>query len=111
MFNMKMIVRFGVDACLPSSDSSAATMPIDDSVLADAHGNVNIQQYPISTSTSTTSPTINIVHAGAQVPQNALVEMISRSVFYLDRLDWNELPPQLALSQTPSLRMGVHERG
>ena len=111
MFGMKMIVRFGVDACLPSSDYSTATTPIDDSVLADARSKVNIRQSPISTSKSMTSPTINIVHAGTHVPQNALVEMISRSVFYLDRLDWNELYPQLELSQTPSLRMGVHERG
>ena len=111
MFNMKMIVRFGVDACLPSSDSSATTMPIDDFDSADACSNVNTQQSPISTSILTTSPTINIVRAGAQVPQDSLVEMISRSVFYLDQLDWNELYPQLVLSQTPSLRMGVHERG
>jgi len=37
--------------------------------------------------------------------------MISRSVFYLYQLDWNELYPQLVLSQTPSLRLGVHQRG
>jgi hypothetical protein len=112
MFNMKMIVRFGVDACLPSPDSSAATTSNDDdSDLADALSNVNIQQSPISTSTSTTSPVIDIIHAGKQVPQDALVEMISRSVFYLDQLDWNELYPQMALSQTPMLRLGVHERG
>ena len=108
---MKMIVRFGVDACLPSQDTSATTTSTDVSDLADALTNVNIQQPPTSTSTSTTSPTVNIVHAGAQVPQDALVEMVSRSVFFLHQLDWNELYPQLALSQTPSLRLGVHERG
>lgn len=108
---MKMIVRFGVDACLPSPDSSTATTHNDDSDLAAALSNVNIQQSPISSSTSTTSPAIDIVHAGTQVPQDALVEMISRSVFYLDQLDWNELYSQLALSQTPILRLGVHERG
>ena len=111
MFNMKMIVRFGVDACLPSPDSSSATTSNDDSDLADALSNVNIQQSSILTSTSTTSPAIDIVHAGTQVPQDSLVEMISRSVYYLDQLDWNELYPQLALSQTPILRLGVHERG
>ncbi|KAH9060204.1 hypothetical protein EDB87DRAFT_1831622 [Lactarius vividus] len=108
MFNMKMVVRFGVDACLPSSDSGVATTSTDDSGLADALDRMNIQQIPTPT---TTSPTINIVRAGTQVPQDALVEVVSRSVYYLDQLDWNELYSQLALSQTPVLRMGVHERG
>ena len=35
----------------------------------------------------------------------------SRSKFFIDQLDWNELYPQLVLSQTPGLRLGVHERG
>jgi len=109
MLNMKMIVRFRVDACLPSLDSSTIAMSIDDSDQADALGDVNIQQP--STSTPATSPGINIVRAGTQVPQDALVEMISRSVFYLDQLDWNEVYPRLALSQIPSLRLGVHQRG
>jgi hypothetical protein len=109
MFIMKMIVRFGVDACLPSQDSSTTAMSVDDSDQEDALGKVNIQQT--STSTPMTSPAINIVRAGTQVPQDALVEMISRSVFYPDQLDWNELYPQLALSQTPSVRLGVHQRG
>ncbi|KAI9443011.1 hypothetical protein H4582DRAFT_1151111 [Lactarius indigo] len=110
MFNMKMIVRFGVDACLPSPDSSIATTSIDDSNLADAPSSVIAQQTPTST-TTTVSPAIDIVRAGMQVPQDALVEVVSRSVYYLDQLDWNELYPQMALSQTPMLRLGVHERG
>jgi len=109
MLNMKMIVRFGVDACLPSPDMSATMTSIDGSDQADPPSDVNIQQPSIST--STTSPAINIIRAGTQVPQDFLIEMISRSRFYLDQLDWNELYPQLALSQTPSLRMGVHVRG
>ena len=103
-----MIVRFGVDACLPSPDINTTAMSIDDSDQADALSDVNNQQPFDST---TTSPAINIIRAGTQVLQDTLVEMISRSVFYLDQLDWNELYPQLALSQTPSLRMGVHQRG
>jgi hypothetical protein len=102
---MKMIVRFGVDACLPSPDSSTTAMSIDDSDQEDVHGKVNIPP------TSMTSPVINVVRAGTQVSQDALVEIISRSVFYLDQVDWNELYPHLALSQMPLLRMGVHQRG
>jgi hypothetical protein len=60
---------------------------------------------------STPSPALNIVHAGTQVPQESLLEVASRSKYYIDQLDWNELYPQLVLSQTPGLRLGVHERG
>ena len=77
-----MIVRFGVDSCLPIPDSSTTAMSVDDSDQANALGKVNIQQP--STSTSTTSLAIIIVRAGTQVPRDALVEIISRSVFYPD---------------------------
>ena len=105
-----MLVRFGVDACLPSPDTSAKTTTVDDSDLVDALSSMNIQQTSTSV-TSMTSPAINIIRAGTQVPQDSLVEVASRSVHYLDQLDWNELYPQLALSQTPVLRLGVHTRG
>ncbi|KAH8983908.1 hypothetical protein EDB92DRAFT_1951194 [Lactarius akahatsu] len=111
MLNTKMVVRFGIDACLPSPGSSVATTYFDDSNLAPcAHSSMNAEQTSTST-TTTMSPAINIVRAGTQVPQDALVEVVSRSAYYLDRLDWNELYSQLALSQTPTLRMGVHEGG
>jgi hypothetical protein len=48
---------------------------------------------------------------GTQVPQESLLEVALRSKFFIDQLDWNKLYPQLALSQTPGLRLGVHERG
>ncbi|KAH9020496.1 hypothetical protein EDB85DRAFT_2278742 [Lactarius pseudohatsudake] len=69
----------------PIPDSSVATTSIDDSNLADAPSSVVAQQASTST-TTTVSPVIDI-------------------------LDWNELYPQMALSQTPTLRLGVHERG
>jgi hypothetical protein len=105
MFNVKMVVRFGADACLPSPDSSAAT-----TFIADALSGSNIRQISTPSTTTTTSPAINIVRAGTQVTQDALVEVASRSVNYLDRLDWNELYSQMTLSQTPALRLGVHEQ-
>ncbi|KAH8987697.1 hypothetical protein EDB86DRAFT_3206213 [Lactarius hatsudake] len=111
MLNTKMVVRFGIDACLPSPGSSVATTYFDDSNLAPcAPSGMNAEQASTS-ATTTISPAIDIVRAGMQVPQNALVEVVSPSAYYLDRLDWNELYSQLALSQTPTLRMGVHERG
>ncbi|KAH9047956.1 hypothetical protein EDB83DRAFT_2227213 [Lactarius deliciosus] len=111
MLNTKMVVRFGIDACLPSPGSSVATTHFDDSNLGPcAPSGMNAEQTSTS-ATTIISPAIDIVRAGTQVPQDALVEVVSRSAYYLDRLDWNELYSQLALSQTPTLRMGVHERG
>ncbi|KAF8272627.1 hypothetical protein EI94DRAFT_1717979 [Lactarius quietus] len=107
MLDMKMVVRFEVDACFSTGTSSSVpktkAASVDD--LADALGGMAIKhRTPASTKTasssSSSSPLINIVRAGTQVPQEALIE-----------LDWNELYPQLALSQTQSLHLGVHERG
>jgi len=114
MLDMKMIVRFEVDACL-STKTSDDTKPsvkdapapaVDD--LADALGSMKLSS---AASTSPPPGLINILHAGTQVPQDALLEVASRSAYFVNQLDWNELYPQLALSQTPALRLGVHERG
>ena len=115
---MKMIVRFEVDSCLPTDKSDtkrSAKEPVpavDD--LADALGSISLSSSTAaseSTSSSSSPTAINILHAGTQVPQDALLEVASRSTFFINQLDWNELYPQLALSQTPGLRLGVHERG
>ena len=124
MLNIKMIVRFEVDACLATDTSKAKPgtsntkrsakeapeLAIDD--LADALGNLNATSMPTSpTTASSISPALNIIRAGTEVPQESLLEVKSRSKYFIDQLDWNELYPQLALSQTPGLRLGVHERG
>ena len=66
---------------------------------------------PSSSSSSSSSPTVNIIRAGTQVPQESLLEVVSRSKYFANQLDWNELYPQLAISQTPGLRLGVHSYG
>jgi hypothetical protein len=139
MLDMKMMVRFEVDACLPTETSTATTkktgtsdtkrpgrkspeLALDE--LADALGNMDLRtssRVPTSTtitSSSSSSPppssastALNIIRAGTQVPQESLLEVASRSKYFIDQLDWNELYPQLAVSQTPGLRLGVHERG
>jgi hypothetical protein len=139
MLDMKMIVRFEVDACLATDTSTATTtetgssdtkrtaeevseLAVDD--LADALENINIltslrvptsptTTLPSSTSYMPSSPStaLNVIHAGTQVPQESLLEVASRSKFFIDKLDWNELYPQLIISQTQGLRLGIHERG
>lgn len=134
------MVRFEVDACLPTETSTATTkktgtsdtkrpgrkspeLALDE--LADALGNMDLhtssrvpKSPTIKSSSSSSSPppssasaALNIIRAGTQVPQESLLEVASRSKYYIDQLDWNELYPQLAVSQTPGLRLGVHERG
>ena len=112
-----MVVRFEVDACLSTSSGSSVPKTKKASVddLADALGGMAIRDRTSAatktSSPSSSSPIINIVRAGTQVPQEALVEVTSRSAYFLSQLDWNELYPQLAISQTPALYLGVHERG
>jgi len=109
MLDLKMIVRFEVDACLPTETTdtkykASASATVDD--LADALGSIDIS------SSAASSPTmVNIIRAGTQVPQESLLEVTSRSVHFVNQLDWNELYPQLAISQTSAVRLGVHERG
>jgi hypothetical protein len=121
MHGLKMIVRFEVDAC-SSADASTPTATrsqtpnpkrsekktpagsVDE--LADALGGINL-----STSATPPKPILNIVRAGTQIPQDSILELATRSKYYVDQLDWNEIYPQLALSQTPTLHLGVHERG
>jgi hypothetical protein len=118
MLDLKMIVRFEVDACLSTettdskcSSKEAPALAVDD--LADTLGSITISSSDASpTSSPSLSPaSVDIIHAGTQVPQDALLEVTSRSVNYIDQLDWNELYPQLAISQTATLHLGVHQRG
>ena len=143
MVDMKIVVRFEVDACLPTETSTATVtktrtsdtkrpgrkspeLTLDE--LADALGGMDLRTpsraptSPTTTSSSSSSPpppppssssstALKILRAGTQVPQESLLEVASRSKYYIDQLDWNELYPQLAISKTPGLRLGVHERG
>ncbi|KAI9448926.1 hypothetical protein F5148DRAFT_987853 [Russula earlei] len=130
MHDLKMIVRFEVDACSSSTNAGTATATqpeISDmknyeknkpsqsvADLADALESINLASAasaPTKTSARSSEPIINVIRAGTQVPQDALLELTSRSKYYVDQLDWNELYPQLVLSQTPTLHLGIHERG
>ena len=113
---MKMVVRFEVEACLPTStgsnDQDTRTASVDD--LADALNGMTIKRRTPATtkttSSSSSSPIINIVQAGTQVPQEALVKVVTRPANSFGKLKWNELYPQLALSQTPTLHLGLHKQ-
>ena len=112
MLDMKMVVHFEVDACLPTdafgTELAAEVDPtsaVDN--LADALGGISLSS---DASSSSPSPgTIHVLRAGTHIPQNALLELATRKASSVKYLDWNELYPQLALAQVPALRLGVHE--
>ncbi|KAI0770637.1 hypothetical protein C8Q74DRAFT_1317829 [Fomes fomentarius] len=128
---LRMVVRFEVDACLPpaengacessessessvgaksaSADSLGNTVPTEIESLTDIMSNLNV------TSENETSPAqsndITVIRAGSQIPQSSIVELVTRSVKYIDEFDWQEQYPQLLLSWTPHLFLAVHDRG
>lgn len=126
---MKMVVRFEVDGCLPTprakpastqegpSKPSQAQSPDD---LADALAGLNIISSSLpdveDTASSTvkatvTSPSIKIIHGGAEVPQESIMELATRSQYFVHEINWAEIFPQLFLSNTPNFYLGVHNRG
>jgi len=112
MLDMKMVVHFEVDACLPTEDpgtklaTETGPTPAGDS-LADALGGITLSSAASPSSSPTTIP---VLRAGTHIPQDALLELATRKASSVKYLDWNELYPQLALAQVPTLRLGVHER-
>lgn len=121
MDGLAIVVRFEVDACIPriqpkvtKTASSKTSGNVDD--LSDLLSGLKVSSAPDttpnSTQTSTTSGSdITIVRGGYEVPQNAIMELTTRSERNVVNLDWNENFPQLFLSQTTQHALGVHFRG
>ena len=125
MLDIKLIVCFEVDTCLPTDTNTAKTgtsdkrpsvkkvpeLALDD--LVDTLGDMNLtsSSTTMTTSLSSPSPALNIICAGTQVPQESLLEVASHSKYFIEQLEWNLLYPQLVISQTPGLHLGVHECG
>lgn len=114
-------MRFEVDACLLGSDTKVAsrddsrsTSPDDISALAGGLSSLNIAKPSSSPTTatekqSTPKPFYDI---GSLVQQQSLIELTTVGQNNLSRsFDWTEAVPQLYLSQTPHLFLGIHERG
>ncbi|KAH9990771.1 hypothetical protein BJV77DRAFT_575990 [Russula vinacea] len=97
MLDIKLIVRFEVDTCLPTDANTAKTgtsdkkpsvkkvpeLALDD--LVDALGDMNLTSS--STTTTTSLSSLNIIRAGTQVPQESLLEVTSRSKYFIDQLN------------------------
>lgn len=118
-----MVVRFEVDACIPSEVSRTSTSTtaksssnVDD--LIGALSGVSLRtegssplSSPPATKGSGTFPKVTIISGGSVVPQSSIVELTTRSVHNATSFDWAENYPQLFLSQSAHHFLAVHERG
>lgn len=119
-----MVVRFEVDACLPSkgpdpnvtagqprvynNDDPETTLMGALSGFSVGAGTHSSTMPPPS---SLTSADLTIFRAGTQVPQSNLIEMKTRSEASAARFDWGDVYPQLYLSQTPYHYLAIHRTG
>jgi hypothetical protein len=121
---LKMVVRFEVDACLPSdhpgSNVTRGPRADDedddpDAALLGALSGLSIGTGSKSATTSSPSPLtstdLKIFRAGIQVSQSDLLEMTTRSEMSAANFDWGDAYPQLYLSQTPHHYLAVHRGG
>ncbi|KAJ7046383.1 hypothetical protein C8F04DRAFT_1064120 [Mycena alexandri] len=108
---LKMVVRFEVDACIPtaakSSAASATVGSIDDLAISLAGINITSKKTPASQ----TAHGLTVIDGGAIVPHSSIVELTTRSEKRQLEFDWKDAYPQLFFSQTPHHFLAVHNRG
>jgi hypothetical protein len=120
---LKVVVRFEVDACLPSQGSGPKAIGkprVDDDddpeaallgALSGLSIGTNTRSGTVSSPSPLTSTDLKILRAGTQVPQSGLIEMTTRSEISAAQFDWADAYPQLYLSQTPHHYLAVHRSG
>lgn len=119
-----MVVRFEVDACLPSEGSTpqgagksrTSTSEDPEEDLLGAFSGLSIGTSTRSSrkalpQSPLTSTDLTIFRAGTQVPQSNLIEMTTRSEISAAKFDWRDAYPQLYLSQTANHYLAVHRSG
>ncbi|KAG1725886.1 uncharacterized protein EDB91DRAFT_80558 [Suillus paluster] len=114
MGGLKILLRFMIEAC-----TSATNDTNNEDDLLEAFSGLGIGGAPASTSTGLATkkpqtPTVrgvSITHTTPRtiVPQASLIELKTRAAHR--ELDWEEVYPQLYLSQTAFLYIAKHERG
>jgi hypothetical protein len=108
-----MVVRFEVDACIPTAAKPSAARgrveSIDD--LADSLARINISQRSSATPASKSIHGLTVIDGGTVVPHSSIVELTTRTERREAEFDWNEAYPQLFFSQTPHHFLAVHNRG
>jgi len=115
---LMMVIRFEVDACLPSDPpgpKAIRNQRIDDddldATLSGALSGLSIGTSSTMSPSPLTSTDLKISRAGTQVPQSSLLEMTTRSEISAANFDWGDAFPQLYFSQTPGHYLAVHRTG
>lgn len=108
---LKVLLRFEVDACLPSvSDLADALGGIDlTSTASTSKASQPKVVTPPSSSSTTTSPISVRLTGTPLVAQNSLVEL--KTMSQNKNVIWNSVYPQLYLSGTPHLFVAKHFKG
>jgi len=117
----KMVVRFEVDACIPTQPgrttkrvpvASSSSSPTTVDVLSDLLSGVKIGPPTTSVIAVTPSRSLTVKSGGGSyVPQSAILELTTVSERRRPQFDWYEQYPQLFLSQTPRHFLGIHNLG
>ncbi len=100
---LTLVVRFEVDARLPTLDNSSGTS------LSDVVDDMSSQLSDLSVAPDTAAPSSPIVVIGGkEISQEVIVELKTTSD---GKAKWAETYPQLFLSQTPHLFLATHTKG
>ncbi|TFY66003.1 hypothetical protein EVG20_g5084 [Dentipellis fragilis] len=126
-FGLRMVVRYEVDAYIPSAlpaktkGNSASEREKPTSLAFGEHANNDANtsvSAPLASGTLTSPPlssrsvdTLDIVHAGREIPQSSIIELTTRSQHFIELLNWPDLYPRLYLSRTRFLCIGLHSHG
>lgn len=116
----KMVVRFEVDACIPTKPigvtkrvpvTSSSSSPTTVDALSDLLSGVKIGPPTTSVVAVTPSRSLTVKSGGSYVPQSEILELTTVSERRRPQFDWYEQYPQLFLSQTPRHFLGIHNQG
>ncbi|KAJ7119734.1 hypothetical protein C8R44DRAFT_672654 [Mycena epipterygia] len=112
---LKMVVRFEVDACIPSAAPARATSNtahgVDDLLTSLAGINLGSSRASATAPVSTSKHGLTVIDGGGSVPHSAIVELTTRAERRAAEYDWKDAYPQLFFSQTPHHFLAVHNRG
>lgn len=107
---MNFLVRFEVDACYPSEDDS----DVDELVTKTTSLSLSADPSKKKTEAETfVSNGLSIIASGHDklVEQKNIIELTSKSLKSRQQFRWAKKYPQLYLSGTPTLLLGVHDSG
>ncbi|KAI0033496.1 hypothetical protein K488DRAFT_36454, partial [Vararia minispora EC-137] len=114
-FGLSILARYEVDACLatPVRSTTSPSSSRDVGDVSDLLDSLTVNPSPPVSGMGLSSERfgIKIIKGGSKIPQSAIIELTTRSQNYIDQYDWEEALPQLYLSSTPHLYIGVHRRG